>query len=76
MSLVHLLKSGAECGEDAASGLTGPPCPFCGARCTELVATTDRRGVLDATWACRNCGESGPMAGRILHLDLEAADAA
>lgn len=74
-------KSVAERGEDAAAGVTGPPCPFCGSRETTAVTTgwpTEIAAEVRATdwhpeqgptgtWSCGNCGESGPFDATQLH---------
>jgi len=52
-------KSLAERAEEIAAGRSGSPCPFCGSRATSLLLEVDRQGILEATWQCNDCDETG-----------------
>lgn len=69
-SLSHKRKSIAERAEEIAAGRTGKACPFCSSEAASITTTRDRRGVLDQTWMCENCDESGVvLPGGVLHWE-------
>jgi hypothetical protein len=69
-SFVSPYKSIAERAEEIAAGRTGKACPFCLRETATITTTRDRRGVLDQTWACENCDESGVvLPGGVLHWE-------
>lgn len=62
----------AERGERIAAGRTGLSCPFCAAQQVIVVTARDLRGVLDQTWMCDNCDESGSMLDGKPHWEPES----
>lgn len=51
----------AEVQEAVAAGREGIRCPFCGIDAASMTVGLDKGGVLDASWTCSNCHETGPV---------------
>lgn len=55
-----LMKPPVECWEDFAAGRIGAVCPFCGEHTALIIRKEDRQGIIEASWECESCDESGP----------------